>query len=112
MGQWNARRVRARGAAATLLEARSCRLLRELPERCGERPEPGLEASPLLETLGVDGPPHLLGARRVHAAGGLVELQAARLEVEPAEIQYPPHLRLEVGDQLLVLHAQHLSRQN
>ena len=41
-----------------------------------------------------------------------VELQARGFEFEPAEVQYAPHSRLEVTDDLFVLHAQDLPWQH
>src|SRR5437773_6794341 len=68
--------------------------------------EPRLEVSPLVDALFIYGLAYLLGARRAHAALGLVELEAGRLEIESDEIEDPPHLGFEILDQFLVLDTQ------
>src|SRR5437016_8519262 len=81
-----------------------------LAERLLEGPEPGLEVTQLLDPILINGLTHPLAARPAHAPLGLVELETRHLEVEPDELQSPAHLRLEVFDQLLVLHTQYLAR--
>src|ERR1700733_14366729 len=78
-------------------------------QRALQRTQPGLEATPLVETLFEDRPAHLLRARRAHAALGLVVFETRGLEVEAAEIEYAPHVPLEVIHHILVLDAQHLA---
>ena len=77
-----------------------------IAERALERLEPGLEVLPLLEPLAKDRLAHLLGAGGAHAALGLVELDALRLELKPAEIEHAPHAALKILDHVLVMHAQ------
>src|ERR1700720_3131325 len=74
---------------------------RQIPERVLQRPEPRLEVSPLVDALLIYGPAHLLGAGRAHAALRFVKLQAGGVKVQAHEVQDPPHLALEILDQLL-----------
>ena len=88
------------------------RLGRERPQGGAQVAQPGLEITPLVDALAVDRAAHLLGTRRVHAPVGPVELDAGRLEHEAAEIQHAPDAALEVVDDILVLDAQHATRQD
>src|ERR1700686_1988803 len=85
---------------------------RQIPERVFQRREPRLEVSPLVDALFVYGLAHLFGTRRAHAALGLVELQTRGLELEAAELEYPPDVALEALDYVLVLDTQDLSREH
>src|ERR1700691_1411842 len=73
--------------------------------------EPGLVVLPLIQPLAIDGLPHLLRARRAYAALGLMKLHAARLEVQAAKVENPPHIAFEVIDHLLVLDSENPSGQ-
>ena len=81
-------------------------------ERRPERPEPGLEALPLIESVLENRPAHLLRTGSAHAALGLVELQALRLERQPAEFENAPDIAFQIIDHFLVLHAQDPARQD
>ena len=65
----------------------------------------------MVEALFENGLAHLLGARGSHAALGLVELETGGLEIEAAEIEHPPHVALEIIDNIFVLNFQYLARQ-
>src|ERR1700688_750840 len=66
-----------------------------------ERVKPRFEMFPLVKALAVDRLPHLLRARGSDASFGLVELDAARLELEAAEIENPPPVAFQVLDDVL-----------
>ena len=68
--------------------------------------------APLLEAYAVDGAARLLGAHGAYAPLASVELEARRLEDEPAELRHPAHTSLETVDDVLVVHPQYFSGQN
>src|ERR1700722_4419735 len=110
-GAWNqSSRIGAWGQRSLIRTWDQRALIRRWDQRAQralERTQPGLEATPLVEALFVDRPAHLLRARRAHAALGLVVFETRGLEVESAEIEYAPHVPLEVVHHVLVLDAQH-----
>ncbi len=71
-----------------------------------------LVAPPGAERARVERLAHLLGARGPHRPLRLVEAQAGLLERQAAVVEDAAHLRLEVPDRLLVVHVQHLARQD
>src|SRR4029077_4165531 len=87
-------------------------LARRLAERDRERSEPGLEVLPLLKSAAEDRLADLLGARRAHAALGLMKRHALRLELQAAEIEHAPHAALKIIDDVLVEDAQDAPRQH
>src|SRR6267142_1187936 len=84
----------------------------QIPERVFQRREPRLEVPPLVDALLIYGLAHSLGTGRAHATLGLVKLETRRLELEAAELEYPPYVVLEVLDYVLVLDTQNLSREH
>src|SRR3569833_2448752 len=85
---------------------------RELAQHLLERIQPRLEVAPLVEAFPEDRQPDLLGAGGEHAALGLVEFEARRLELESAELQQTPHVALEVVHHVLVLDSQYFAGQH
>src|SRR5205814_10414878 len=83
-----------------------------IPEGFAQRPEPWLVVSPLVEALAKNRLTHLFGTRRPDAARGAVVLQARRLEGHLAELEQPPHAPLEILDDVLVVDAQHPTREH
>src|SRR5438874_12665130 len=83
----------------------------EVPQRAFERPEPGLEAPPLVDPLFIYRLANLLGARRAYAALGPVELDAGGLERQSEEVQQAADIAFEMLDDALVLHVQDSPRQ-
>ncbi len=77
-----------------------------------QMPEMLVVVAPVAERARVDWLAHLLRARRLHGTVGLVELHAVFLERQAAMREDPAHLRLEIGDRLLVVDVQHLARQH
>src|SRR5580658_3239378 len=75
-----------------------------------QRPQPGLEVAPLLETFLENGSANLLRAGGAHAALGLIVLDTGRLELEAAKIEYATHARLEVLDHVFVPNLQDFAR--
>src|SRR2546429_7154775 len=84
----------------------------ELPQRVFDRPEPGLEAPPLVDALFIYRLANLLGARGAHAAICPVELDAGGLERQSEEVQQAADIAFEILDDALVLHAQDPPRQH
>src|ERR1700681_964113 len=85
---------------------------RQIPKRRLEGPQPRLKVPPLVDALLIYGLAHLLGTGRAHATLGLVKLETRRLELEAAELEYPPYVALEALDYVLVLDTQNLSREH
>src|SRR5207253_6161411 len=83
-----------------------------IPEGFAQRPEPLLVVTPLVATLRKSRLTHLLGARRADAARGAVVLEARPLEGQLAELEQPPHAPLEILDDVLVVDAQHPTREH
>src|SRR5437588_13123420 len=83
----------------------------EVPQHAFERPEPGLEAPPLIDPLFIYRLANLLGARGAHAAIRPVELDAGGLERQSEEVQQAADIAFEILDDALVLHAQDPPRQ-
>src|SRR5436309_3857424 len=83
-----------------------------ITERLLQWPEPALEMLPLLETLAKDRLTYLLGARRADAARGAVVVQARRLEGQLAELEQAPDAALKIVDDVLVVNAQHPTREH
>src|SRR2546430_12848888 len=83
-----------------------------ITERLLQWPEPRLVVTPLVETLAKDRLTHLLGTRRADAALGAVVVQARRLERQFAELEQAPHAPLKILDDVLVMDAQHPTRQH
>jgi hypothetical protein len=77
------------------------------PQRLLQRTQPRLIVAPLLHSFAVDGPTYLLRACAVDGPLGLVELETARFEFEPAEFEDTAHVPLEIVDDILVLDAQY-----
>src|SRR6202043_977749 len=76
------------------------------------RTEPGLEVAPLIDRIGIEGPANLVGTHRLDHSLGLVEAQALLLERQIAVSEQSAYLALEIGDQILVLHAMDAPRQH
>jgi hypothetical protein len=71
-----------------------------------------LVVAPVAERAGVNRLAHLLRARRLHGAVGLVELHAALLERQAAMREDPAYLLLQIRHCLLVMDVQDLARQH
>src|SRR5690349_5325186 len=67
-----------------------------IAERCAQGTEPGLIVSPLVEALAIDGQAHLFRACGANASLRAMELEAGRLEGEPAVREQTTHVGLEV----------------
>src|SRR5256886_16378521 len=83
-----------------------------ITERLLQWPEPRLVVTPLVETLAKDRLTHLLGTRRADAALGAVVVQARRLERQFAELEQAPDAAFKILDDVLVMDAQHPTRQH
>src|SRR6195256_1109368 len=88
------------------------RAIRWICEGFLERTEPRLEVAPLIDRIGIDGLANLVGTHRLDHSLGLVEAQASLLERQIAVSEQSAYLTLEIGDQILVLHAMDAPRQH